>query len=792
MGVDDEDGIRLLSPVVSGSTTSVQVFSTGEGFLDAWFDFNDDGDWDDEGEQIFSSIAVSVGQNLLTFSVPSWPFQNQTGPVNVASRFRLSRDGGLSPTRWASDGEVEDYRFLMFPPNIAPSVHDDVATTREDTPVEIDFLANDSDDDGVLLFESLLITQEPRFGAYTINTQTQRLIYVPEAGFIGQETIAYRLTDNAGIGETALITIDVHPENVAPHVNDDAADTAEDQAVLISVLSNDTDTDGLIDAASLRLIAFPNQGRAEIQSDAQILYRPMPDFFGADVFFYEVCDDDGSCSQAQVSIDVTSVDDPPDPLDDVAETISGLRVVVDVLANDVDRDGDLDPSSVDVIQGPSNGVVESIDGDSGEIRYTPSADFVGSDQLVYSVTDLAGNVSQAKVVIEVAPRTNRPVANDDFASVSEDEIILVDVLLNDLDVDGDIDITSVSIITPPVLGDAFVDPTTGQVSYEPRVDHSESDSLVYQITDAGGLTSTAVVLISIQGVNDAPDARDDEFTVDSQGQVAFRSSYAVVGSAQGVLENDREPEGQAMIALLDRGPENADHFVLHRDGAFDYVPQPGFSGVDSFTYVASDGLLESMPTTVVIHVAENTAPELSITEIVTNRGEAQRSSVDVIQVQFSHDTNLQELIDGGEISQAVTLLGPNAPVLSASNFVYDEQAFTLRIDFTDAANRSTLSDGRFRLRLDTQLITLKEDPSRRLVDDDNVRDDLFRDYDFHRLLGDFDGDADVDGLDSRFLLQEMGKTRSHSGFSRAYDLDDNGRIDIRDYLFWKREFGKQL
>jgi hypothetical protein len=108
-GVDDEDGIVFLDDdgiLVPGTTTTLEVSAgaTG-GLLDAFIDWNRDGDWDDVGEQIATSLPVAANTTVpLTVDVP-------VGAVAGAScaRFRLSSAGGLGSTGQALDGEVEDY-----------------------------------------------------------------------------------------------------------------------------------------------------------------------------------------------------------------------------------------------------------------------------------------------------------------------------------------------------------------------------------------------------------------------------------------------------------------------------------------------------------------------------------------------------------------------------------------------------------------------------------------------------------------------------------------------------------
>ncbi|MGQ0620177.1 MAG: Calx-beta domain-containing protein [Panacagrimonas sp.] len=103
-GIDDEDGVEF-GTLVSGQSATVDVEVTdGPALLDAWIDFNRDGDWSDAGEQIFDDYIVLNGANNgLVFQVPG------TAVAGISyARVRLSSDGVAEPTGAAPDGEVED------------------------------------------------------------------------------------------------------------------------------------------------------------------------------------------------------------------------------------------------------------------------------------------------------------------------------------------------------------------------------------------------------------------------------------------------------------------------------------------------------------------------------------------------------------------------------------------------------------------------------------------------------------------------------------------------------------
>jgi hypothetical protein len=114
---DDEDGVVITSPIAPGGITTVDVTAVGgKGFLNAWADFNRDGDWLDAGEQIFTSKLLSMGVNSLSFAVPAATIPEAAGIPPVISRWRFSRQEVLSPTGLSSSGEVEDHLLRIGQP----------------------------------------------------------------------------------------------------------------------------------------------------------------------------------------------------------------------------------------------------------------------------------------------------------------------------------------------------------------------------------------------------------------------------------------------------------------------------------------------------------------------------------------------------------------------------------------------------------------------------------------------------------------------------------------------------
>ena len=106
-GADDEDGV-ITGTLTSGGVDTVLITASTTGYVDAWVDFNRDGDWDDDGEHVLDTVLLSAGINAKTISVPAI----SGGDTFARFRFRAS-SSELDPTGLGDEGEVEDYKVTV-------------------------------------------------------------------------------------------------------------------------------------------------------------------------------------------------------------------------------------------------------------------------------------------------------------------------------------------------------------------------------------------------------------------------------------------------------------------------------------------------------------------------------------------------------------------------------------------------------------------------------------------------------------------------------------------------------
>lgn len=186
-----------------------------------------------------------------------------------------------------------------------------------------------------------------------------------------------------------------------------------------------------------------------------------------------------------------------------------------------------------------------------------------------------------------------PTASDDAYSINENASLAVaapGVLTNDASVNSTP--LSASLVSTTQHGSLTLN-ADGSFTYAPNSGYYGTDRFTYEDAEGSLTSNTAIVTITINRVDQPPVAANDSYTAPGNG------TLGVV--APGVLTNDSDPDGDALTAVLDAGPSYGT-LTLHPDGSFNYWPDAGYSGVDSFTYRAFDGQLYSNVVTVSLSV----------------------------------------------------------------------------------------------------------------------------------------------------------------------------------------------
>ena len=539
-------------------------------------------------------VVVPVLGNDSDLDGDSLAVTGVTDPANGS--VTVNADGTMTYTPDADFNGVDTFEYTISdgnggtdtatvsvtvnPINDAPVANDDSTTTGEDSPVVIPVAGNDSDPDGDVL--TVADVTDPGHGTVVVNADGT-VTYTPDADYSGPDSFSYQVCDPNGACDSATVTVDVTPINDPPVANDDLDSTDEDTPVTIPVLVNDTDVDGTVVASTVVVTVDPSSGSVVVNGDGSVTYTPDVNFSGSDSFSYQVCDDDDACDTATVVVTVNPINDAPVAVDDGASTSEDTSVVVPVLGNDTDIDGD--PLTVTDATDPANGSV-TVNAD-GTITYTPNPNFNGTDTFTYTISDGQGGVGTATVTVVVDPDNDGPTAVDDGSSTPEDTPVVIPVLDNDTD--PDVDPLSVTGASSPANGTATVN-TDGTITYTPNPNFSGEDSFDYTISDGAGGIDTATVTVTVEPVNDAPVAVDDNAATSEDTPVVVP-----------VLGNDTDPEGDPLTVATATVPANGS-VTVNADGTITYTPSPNFNGTDTFTYTVEDGNGGSATATVTVVV----------------------------------------------------------------------------------------------------------------------------------------------------------------------------------------------
>ncbi len=262
-----------------------------------------------------------------------------------------------------------------------------------------------------------------------------------------------------------------------------------------------------------------------------------------------------------------------------------------LLANDEDGDGDA--LTVTGVGAALEGGLVALSADN-TITYDPNGIFdsllvgqTGTDEFTYTVSDGNGGTDTATVTITITGANDAPAATDDTDVTSESAAIVVDVLANDADAEGD-NFSINSFDTTGTIG-LVTDNGDGTLGYNPNGQFESlasgaaaTDSFTYTLVDANGAVSqAATVTITINGVNDAPVPTETSFT-------SFVSTTAAAGTEiLTVTGSDIDVGDELLFAFA---PGNAAALDLDNDG------QPAVS-IDEISGVLavndSDDLLQA-------------------------------------------------------------------------------------------------------------------------------------------------------------------------------------------------------
>jgi|APSaa5957512493_1039668.scaffolds.fasta_scaffold00377_4 VCBS repeat-containing protein len=536
---------------------------------------------------------------------------------------------------------------------------------------DADLLANDHDVDGDPMTITSISEIAPGASPGTV-TSTGPGQWSFVATGAGLSAWSYTVED--GVGGSAVNVVRFWVDNATPVATDDLATLDEDTPATINALLNDSDAD--LDTLSISSVSAAMQGTVEIVFGSSLLYTPDLDSNGTDSFSYTITDGKGTEATATVTLTINPINDAPRLFNDAVTTLEDTSVDIHVLANDYDPEGDNMTVSIPTTAA-FDGTVTLLPG--GVLRFTPLPNSaIGLPaNFIYIVTDSQGAFSTALVDVLVIPVNDQPVTGIDTVLLLEDVGTTINVLLNDVDVDGDQ--LRIGSVTPPANFPGTVTwNINGNVTITPDPDASSlTPMLISYVATDGALEDIGTISVVILPVNDAPVASDD------LGNTTLEDNSIDID----VLANDTDVDtGDTLqVASVTQGTRGVSSLLAN--GSVRYTPNPNEHGQDLFTYTMHDGAGGQSTATVAVTIeAVNDVPVAGTLSVLPMAEDGVRIVTAALLLSVASDadgdplriTNVGQPVNGlvtidTDANNNITALiyHPNANYHGSDTFSYD-------------------------------------------------------------------------------------------------------------------------
>ena len=613
-------------------------------------------DSDPDGDALSAALVASPAHGTLSLA------SNGSFTYTPAAAFAGQDTFTYSASDGQLNGNTATVTINVTPSNRSPIAGADAYSTNEDAALAVaapGVLANDTDPDGDPL--TATVASGPTHGSLAIQGGGS-FTYTPATNFNGTDSFTYTVSDGRGGTATGSVTLTIHPVNDPPTAAGDSYTVTENNTLAVpapGVLANDADPDG--DPLTAALVTGTTHGSLTLNGDGSFTYVPAASFIGTDSFTYRAGDPGGLTSDATATLQIAAsapltltFAPAADAYVSSSNPTTNYGTTTDLRVKDTKRSylrftvtgvgGTLVSAKLRLYPtngGPDGGSFYSVSnnylgtttpwaetginwnnspalngtpaatagavsaGTWRELDVTPSITGDGtycygalsssSDNVSYNSREASSNRPQLVIVVQQgSPSGNTPpLANADSYSVNEDSVLTVGapgVLGNDTDANGDpLSVSGASSPAHGTLGTA----ANGGFTYTPAANYNGPDSFTYTASDGRGGTATATVSLTVSPVNDPPVAAPDSWPV-TAGQ-------PLTVAAPGVLANDTDVDGDPLSAALVTGAAHGT-LMLDASGSFSYTPATGFSGSDTFTYQASDGIARSATATVTLTV----------------------------------------------------------------------------------------------------------------------------------------------------------------------------------------------
>ncbi|MDB5384678.1 MAG: repeat-containing protein [Planctomycetaceae bacterium] len=495
--------------------------------------------------------------------------------------------------------------------NSAPVVNPVTLSTSLNTAISGTLTGTDANGDTLIFAAG---STAATHGTVTINPNGS-FTFTPTSGFTGAATFSYKANDGNLDSNDATVTINVGSANVAPVVNAVTLSTNLNTAVSGTLTGTDSNGDTLTFSAGS---TAATHGTVTINSNGSFTFTPTTGFTGAATFSYKANDGSLNSNNATVTINVGSANVAP-----VVNSVTlstNLNTAVSGTLTGTDANSDALTFSAGSIAATHGTVTIN---PNGSFTFTPTTGFTGAATFSYKANDGSLNSNDATVTINVGSANVAPVVN--AVTLSTNSNTAVSGTLTGTDANGDA-LTFSAGSTAATHGTVTINPN-GSFTFTPTTGFTGAATFSYKANDGSLNSNDATVTINVGSVNVAPAATPQTVTT-------------TVGTAVSGTLTGTDANGDTLT--FSAGSSAATHgtVVINPDGSFTFTPTAGFTGVGTFSFKASDGILSSPDALVSVNInaSGNTAPTVSNGTATTSVNTALNGSLASLATDAQGDT----------------------------------------------------------------------------------------------------------------------------------------------------------
>ncbi len=580
---DVSDGTDTVSANIDVSVTPVDDAPVSGNLA---YSVDEDGSIRLSQEQLLSQASDVEGDALtasnLSVDGNATVTQNDDGSFTITPDADFNGDIDISFDISDGTNTVQATADLTVNPiNDLPVPQDQQFSVEEDGTLQFtdaDLLAGATDIEG----DDLSVTGISYEGTDGVLTDNGDGTYsfAPNENFNGDVNFSFDVSDGTDT-VSANVDVSVTPVNDPPVAGSTSYTVHEDNSITISdaqLLANSSDLEGDVSIDSVSYSG--SDGVLQINGDGTYTFSPNENFNGEVTLDVVVADEEGATDATTAGITVLEVNDPPvaGPTsytidEDSVLTFSESQVLLN--ASDVEGDVELVGISYD---GPDG--IFTVN-DDGTCSFAPNENFNGQVQLDVTIRDEDGAEVDTVINVNVLPINDAPVSGDLAYTINEDSSITLsqEQLLAKA---GDIDSENLEAINLSTDDNATIQYNDdGSYTITPDENYNGDLDLTFDIIDNDGGSVQVGLDITVNPVNDLPQAQDQQFTVEEDGTLLFTDADLLEGAS------DIDGDDLSIENVLYTGADGV--LTDNGDGTYSFAPNENFNGDVQFTFDVSDG-----------------------------------------------------------------------------------------------------------------------------------------------------------------------------------------------------------